>query len=1049
MIELYIDNKKADIDQNTNITFIYQTTDFEKPTAIKNNFSQSIELPGTVNNNTIFGHIWKLDRNIIENDSIFTGVNFNPHKRVNYTLTNNGQMVNSGYIQLDEVNRKNDVITYSITLYGGLGDFFYSISSDEDGNERKLDDMYYKFCDADGNEISKEDEDNKNLFTFNNDFIYQSWASLNSDPKSKVKVNELFTAVPAYGGYYEDFENNKQAINYNFLGVAEKTYFPDKSGYTRLNGYYLTETTRDLDEWEVKCLYAKKQHPAIKLSKVIDAICDSDNNGGYNVKIDDDILNSYIYKFGWVTTDRFSKDDGDDYVVDKVEADAITQTFANSNRQRGAVPSSTSNWFNVTDDTPMDISPFEQPYLTIKTTFAFSVGLPNDSYSGQWFNQGSFKSAYNSSKTLLSCLLVNESNKDTYVNLTGIKYLEVAGFLVCYTMKVDGVEKKFAKFVTSPIIEGAGKKTKNGYNYMSNRDLVYHVTYLPYNDFITTSQSKIFEYLGVDDFDGYEWELTKFVKNPEMDNISQWKDARKIEYNFDVDFSAMINQTPINGNSISDIKTYGKFVKFDIMYNSKTDSWSFVEDTDVNLSFYLGDVNSNANTKSFNFTDVFQFDKGVYNTEQATQVVATNTFDNKKYDVITVNKKLFFSKIDATPYDFLTSFTKMIGAMYTYDYDRKTVNIIPREKYYKNEIIDISDKIDYTSGIKMIPYIAQKKYIEIGLDCADTYANKIYKKKANKEYGKTKLNTGYDFNNEVENIFDGNIFSLTQPFTFAPNAYMGTTLYDNTTVIDYLPQIRDTQMKLTRFKTNSTLSNYETDEETISANRAEISKGRSWPMMCYFGDDNEQTDVGANIVFFSGYRNGKGVNDGIYYTVYDQNRELCEKLFGGEIHLMYPDDSMEESNTKHFVQFIPIFSNYFYPRTALHDSWIADVPDITYLKGNSTGALWLNYEDECKYHFDADDNLPYDVADNFYYKYWYNYLSDVYDKNNKIVEVNVTMDVLKDPKEALRKFYKFENSVWSLNKIEDYQLNKDKTAKCTFIKVKDIRNYTGEQIENE
>ena len=92
MIELYIDGKRADIAQDSDIKITYQSADVKEPTAIKNSFSKSLNLDGTPVNNSIFGHCYRLDINILESDSL-NGVNFDPRKRVPFDLINNGEII--------------------------------------------------------------------------------------------------------------------------------------------------------------------------------------------------------------------------------------------------------------------------------------------------------------------------------------------------------------------------------------------------------------------------------------------------------------------------------------------------------------------------------------------------------------------------------------------------------------------------------------------------------------------------------------------------------------------------------------------------------------------------------------------------------------------------------------------------------------------------------------------------------------------------------------------------------------------------------------------
>ena len=137
VLELYIGEKKADIPDNFTVNFTYKETEVSKPTAIKNSFSKTIVLDGTRANNSIFSSIYRLDK--IQNDS-----DFDPNKRTDFKILKNGDIVESGYLQLDSISNNGGNIKYSCTLYGGLGSFFYNLQTNEDGSEKTLADLYYR-----------------------------------------------------------------------------------------------------------------------------------------------------------------------------------------------------------------------------------------------------------------------------------------------------------------------------------------------------------------------------------------------------------------------------------------------------------------------------------------------------------------------------------------------------------------------------------------------------------------------------------------------------------------------------------------------------------------------------------------------------------------------------------------------------------------------------------------------------------------------------------------------------------------------------------------
>ena len=71
--------------------------------------------------------------------------------------------------------------------------------------------------------------------------------------------------------------------------------------------------------------------------------------------------------------------------------------------------------------------------------------------------------------------------------------------------------------------------------------------------------------------------------------------------------------------------------------------------------------------------------------------------------------------------------------------------------------------------------------------------------------------------------------------------------------------------------------------------------------------------------------------------------------------------------------------------------------------------------------------------------YWSDYISDVFDKNTKVIECYVFLDEM--PADALRKFYLINNSLWSILEITDYNYKSKEPTKVTLIRVKNKYNY--------
>jgi hypothetical protein len=123
-VELYIENQLVDMDEKVNIVITKQLNDIFDPAKIKNDFTKTVSLPNTSNNNKIFGHIYSPNK-IIEYGDTNIGLNFNPSKKSYFKLFVNSELIYKGYVKMLNITYENIYKwRYEITLYGYLGDFF-------------------------------------------------------------------------------------------------------------------------------------------------------------------------------------------------------------------------------------------------------------------------------------------------------------------------------------------------------------------------------------------------------------------------------------------------------------------------------------------------------------------------------------------------------------------------------------------------------------------------------------------------------------------------------------------------------------------------------------------------------------------------------------------------------------------------------------------------------------------------------------------------------------------------------------------------------------
>ena len=105
--------KPLDTFDDFNISLNYQIEDILDITKRKTNFSKTIELPGTKNNNLFFQQIFDVN---IDN------INFNPNLRIPANIRIGDNEILVGNLQLINIINENKDIRYEVVVAGSLKD---------------------------------------------------------------------------------------------------------------------------------------------------------------------------------------------------------------------------------------------------------------------------------------------------------------------------------------------------------------------------------------------------------------------------------------------------------------------------------------------------------------------------------------------------------------------------------------------------------------------------------------------------------------------------------------------------------------------------------------------------------------------------------------------------------------------------------------------------------------------------------------------------------------------------------------------------------------
>lgn len=123
-IRLFIEGEEVELNSEVTFAITRQFEEITNPTILISDWSKTVNIPFTANNNRLFGHIYSADKVLNIDSSSFIGVHFNPYKKLDFRLEWNDAIVMSGYAKMVDITRENGYGTYNITLNGELGKVF-------------------------------------------------------------------------------------------------------------------------------------------------------------------------------------------------------------------------------------------------------------------------------------------------------------------------------------------------------------------------------------------------------------------------------------------------------------------------------------------------------------------------------------------------------------------------------------------------------------------------------------------------------------------------------------------------------------------------------------------------------------------------------------------------------------------------------------------------------------------------------------------------------------------------------------------------------------
>lgn len=128
--ELYIENYRLDISNDISTLLTFGLDDLKDFSSRSTTFSKTIVLPGTANNNKLFGHIFQPGQNnqYVSTDSN-VGYNFNASKSADCIIFQDQLQTFTGVLRLMQINTMQGRIEYEVAVFGKLSGLNVALSS--------------------------------------------------------------------------------------------------------------------------------------------------------------------------------------------------------------------------------------------------------------------------------------------------------------------------------------------------------------------------------------------------------------------------------------------------------------------------------------------------------------------------------------------------------------------------------------------------------------------------------------------------------------------------------------------------------------------------------------------------------------------------------------------------------------------------------------------------------------------------------------------------------------------------------------------------------
>ena len=923
-ITLTIGGHLADIDDQTFILFNYAQADLDNPTLLKNAVSQQITLPATPNNNKIFGHIYRGDRRTTPNFPNFAGIYFDPLYRTPFRiLDETAAVLQDGYLKLDRVTRRpNGAAAYACTLYGSLGSFLYGLTYDAQGEKLSLADLDF----LGGGETELD-------FSIDKTAVSDAWDELALDLASRTGKWSVVNFAPAYNGIPQNFAANKGLVTpgatANLPAYVEdkdyNLYEADSSGFVVVN------LPEGRTEWDCKDLRSYLQRPVVSVKKILAAIADPDNNGGYTVDlsaIDSDA--EFPWQDLWLTLPLLP-----DLGSYRAPAANPTLTIGTWSAPPFNYGSHTIGRYTISYDEPLPAGTAVHAILNV----ALQMRFPSKD---------------------VDYLLMEASEMFVYQQWHGcFFFIQAVGY--------DGNGTAVAGSAVH--LMGRIPQTHGG----TVEDIATDLGFMP--DYGGSAAL----------MDGQILTGSDYVK---------WNAAG------DGYYASHGIGLDLQGPNIEEIRIICHPYTFDQTFDG------FVPTESTPLA------KSNALVSLWE-----EYDDGPYpaptlgrTIEVAPGSTVSISSSSRIRSGAKVTKRVLLSGTPS-PAEFLASFCRTFGLSLEVDAVNKTVAVLRRNDFFQNTIEDLTKRID-TRTVSIRPIAVGAKWYDfqqpsVGGAFADQYASV-----QGRAYGVQRVNTGWGYDAASVDVLEGTSFrscaavlesgkywySFVRSGVYYPPVFQdpgATATYYSSAGETYAVDLGGIPLAVPATPLNAVNPGYDVHHSP----RAQFHDG-----------DGKPVDGSGCLLLYEGQRRMP------YFKITDDDVAM-DRLVNNPCWLLDAGNSSGVS--------VPSFSRYHIdPDTSGIDVSLdfgmpseLDIPSVIY---GDTAAI--------------------------YPRQWRAYITDLYDRDTKVMTCKVDLRGLRVGPELLRRFWWYDGSIWVLNKITNHSLTTWDLTECEFVQVQDKDNYINGQI---